>query len=129
MPKGLRPPYKRGPNGEPTGYTVINPRCLSIAKFIIPGGPCVEVQCTRIGRHRGRTGGHWHTLDLLDEQGKIVRKPNGDPLRIALKWRGQTDGAGIMPHIRIIPYDREKHGTMQDGTFDIDAYLEGRMRE
>jgi hypothetical protein len=112
---------------RPYADDIVTTRCRAVARFILPGGPVVEVQCTRIGKHRGGRGGHWITLDLLRPDNTIIRKPDGIPLRIGLKWRGTTDGAGVMPPIEYIEYDPDKHGSSEDGTFDFKAYLDGTM--
>jgi hypothetical protein len=126
MPSGSRRLCRSWEN-RPYVDDVVSPRCRAVARFVIPGGPIVEVQCTRNGHHKDSQGGHWITLDLLHKNDKIIRKPDGVPLRIRLGWRGERDGKGDMPPTIYLEYDPEIHGNSEEGTFDFKAYLDGTM--
>lgn len=109
--------------------TPSRPRCQSVARMMLPGGQVMEVQCVRSAWHRGGQGGHHSRLDLLDPQNNIIRCADGSPLLCLILWKGVNGGVGIKPEIQFVPYDRKKHGTVQDGTFDLDAYLNGTLPE
>lgn len=89
MPPQSPPPWKRGQREDPEEI-----RCIAVVGVLIHG-QVFRVQCERDCRHRPRWSGHLTHLNLVDDQGTLLKKDRGRFARVKVMWMGDSEGYGV----------------------------------